>query len=375
MSRPSAPLPHPRSAVGAEASLYALTRVLEHAAHYAVQAPSVHNVQPWRIDIHPARMDIRADRSGQLIALDPKGRELVESVGAALFNVRVSVALDGWCSTIERCPRADDPDLLAEVRPVVGVPDPVLAALAPSVTRRRTNRRRFTGAHVPDAVLRRLTEIAETEGVLLIPVADEAHRRLVARLTERADGLQNADPAYRAELRHWTDRAPSDGDGVTTDVVPHVDGRLRDDVPLRVFATGGAGKLPPETHSDTDQTMVLLATRTDDELAWLRAGEALQHVFLELTRLGWVASPLPQAIEVPLTRTQLRAALTWNAHPQMLLRIGQATPAPRIPRRTLRDVVPASEAAAGPPIHETTEPTASSAHRPVPDGRGRPTWT
>jgi hypothetical protein len=374
MSRPSTPLPHPRSTAGAEASLHARTRALEHAAHYAVQAPSVHNTRPWRIDIHPGRMDIRPDRSRQLIAFDPKGRELVESVGAALFNVGVALALDRWGATIERLPRPDDPDLLAQVRPVVGVPDPVLAALTPSVTRRHTNRRRFTGAHLPDAVLRRLTEIAETDGVLLIPVVDEAHRRLVARLTQRADSLQNADPAYRAELRHRTNRAPSDGDGVPADVLPRVDDRQRDDVPLRAVDTGGAGKWPPETHSDTGQTMVLVATHTDDELAWLRAGEALQHVFLELTRLGWVASPLTQAIEVPLTRTQLRAALTWNAHPQMLLRIGHAAPAPPTPRRPLRDVVITSEMSAGPPTDRTTKPTDSSAHRPVSDGREGTTW-
>lgn len=334
MSRPSAPLPHPRSAADAGASLYARTRVLEDAAHYAAQTRSVHNTQPWRIDVHPANMHIRADRSRQLIAGDPTGRELVQSAGAALFNVRVALALDGWGATIARLPRPDDPDLLAEVRPVVGVPDPVLAALAPTVTRHQTNRRRFTGAHVPDAVLRRLTEIAETEGVLLIPVVDEAHRRLVARLTERADALQNADPAYRAELPHWTDRTPTNGDGVPADVVPHVDDRQRDALPLRDFDTGGTGKLPPGPHSDTEQTMVLVATRTDDELARLRAGEAVQHVSLELTRLGWVASRLTQAIEVPLTRTQLRAALTWNAHPQMLLLIakGACTPAPRAAR-------------------------------------------
>jgi hypothetical protein len=29
---------------------------------------------------------------------------------------------------------------------------------------------------------------------------------------------------------------------------------------------------------------------------------------------------------VPLSRTRLRGALTWHAHPQMLVRIGHAAP-------------------------------------------------
>ena len=390
MSQPSVPSPHPRLAAGAQASPEARSRVLQHAADLAVQAPSVHNTQPWRIELHPGRMVIRADRSRQLTALDPKGRELVESVGAALFNVRVALAHDGLGSEIHRLPRPDDSDLLAEVRPLVSAPDPALAALASAITRRQTNRRRFTGAHVPDAVLRRLTEVAETEGVLLIPVVEETHRRLVARLTQQADGLQNSDPAYRAELRHWSNRASSDRDGVPTDVVPHVDGLQHDDLPLRDFDTRGAGQLPPETHSDAAQTMVLLATRTDDQLAWLQAGEALQHLWLELTRLGWVASPLTQAIEVPLTRTQLRTALTWDAHPQMLLRIGFAAPTPRMPRRERSDAGSTGREPTGPPVPPEREapaswpvrpPTSPARHpgtdgprRPVSDGRGGTTW-
>jgi hypothetical protein len=62
------------------------------------------------------------------------------------------------------------------------------------------------------------------------------------------------------------------------------------------------------------------------------------HLLLELDRLGWVAEAVSQAIEVPLARTQLRAALTWSAHPQMLLRICHAATAPRPPRRS-RDAV------------------------------------
>jgi hypothetical protein len=288
MSQPSAPLPPPPPPAAAEASLDTRSSVLEHAVDYAARAPSMHDTLPWRIELQPGRMLLRGDRTRQLTALDPRGRELVQTVGAALFNVRVALADAGWGAEIERIPRPDDPDLLAAVRPVVGPPDPDLAALAAFVTLRDTDRRRFTDAHVPDDVLRRLTEIAELEGVLLIPVVDEAHRLLVARLTQQADVLQSAGSGH----------------------------------------PGGAGGRPRTDQADAEQSMVLLATRADDRPAWLCAGEARQHVLLELTRLGWVASPLPQAVEVPLTRTQLRAALTWNGHPQMLLRIGSTEPAP-----------------------------------------------
>jgi nitroreductase len=324
---PTAPLPR------------GVAAALERGAHLAVLAPSVHNTQPWVLELHEDRLVVRADRSRQLPALDPTGRELVQSVGAALFNIRVGLAAEGWGADVERLPDPADPDLLAVVRCAAPAPDPALAALAPAVPLRRTNRRAFLPGEVPDDVLRGLAAGAAEEGALLVPVLREAHRRLLARLTQQADRLQAVEPGYRAELRHWTNRRPEDRDGVPAAAVPHVDGRQHDDLPLRDFDTTGAGGLPAETASGVDGTLVVLATRSDDPLAWLESGEAMQRVLLELTALGWAASPFTQLIEVPLTRTQLRSALAWNAHPQLILRIGRADPTPATPRRQIGEVV------------------------------------
>src|SRR5687767_13131686 len=104
----------------------AVARALEAAAAQAVLAPSVHNTQPWRLVLHPTLLEIRADRSRQLTTVDPLGRELVQSVGAALFNARVALAAAGCAAEVDRLPRPEDPDLLAIVRPTEGDPDTAL---------------------------------------------------------------------------------------------------------------------------------------------------------------------------------------------------------------------------------------------------------
>jgi hypothetical protein len=172
----------------------------------------------------------------------------------------------------------------------------------------------------------------------LIPVVTAAQRRLVDRLTQEADRIQKASAAYRAELRRWTSRSRADGDGVPRSVVPHVDGRQHDQVPIRDFDTRGSGALPPETASTADQTLVLLATASDDPRQ-LRAGEAMQHLLPELIALGWQARPVTQPLEDPLTRSELRYSLSDGAHPQMLLRIGHAAPTAATPCRPREDVV------------------------------------
>jgi hypothetical protein len=91
MSQPPAPPPGRRAAHGEELPPPTRNQVLATAAEYAVHAPSLHDIQPWQIERHPDHLAIRAGRSRQPAGLDPKGRELVESAGAVLFNVRVAL--------------------------------------------------------------------------------------------------------------------------------------------------------------------------------------------------------------------------------------------------------------------------------------------
>jgi nitroreductase len=365
-------------------SASARSAAIRHAVGRATRAPSVHNSQPWRFLVDGDTVSVRADRSRQVLAIDPRGRELVMSIGAALLNLRVGLAARAWAADVRRLPDRDDPDLMAVVRVVPGRPETALARLDPTITVRRTNRRRFRPEQPPEDLLLRLSAASAEDQTLVIPVRSPDHRRLVSRLTRQADQWQNGDPAYRAEIRRWTSRPTSSGDGIPTTVVPRVDGRSpTSDPPLRDFDASGSAELPadlggPDRRGE-EPTLLLLTTLTDGPEAWLRAGEAMERVLLELTQAGWVASPVTQAVEVPVTRSQLRTALCWGAHPQILLRIGRAAPVPKTPRRRHIEVVTGADMSpARLPNHPVTpSPTGRTSPdpRPVSDGRGGTTWT
>jgi hypothetical protein len=351
---------------------------IRYAIGRAIRAPSVHNSQPWRFAVEDDTVSVRADRSRQLMAIDPRGRELVMSVGAALLNLRVGLAARAWGAEVRRLPDQDDPDVMALVRIVPDSPETELGALDPAIARRRTNRHRFAADLLPDDLLRRLSAAAAADQTMIVPIRSAGHRRLVSRLTHQADQWQNANPAYRAEIRRWTRRSAGSRDGIPTAVVPQVDGRSpAGDPPLRDFDTAGAGKLPADV-GDHEQTLLLLTALTDDPKAWLRAGEAMERVLLELTQNGWVASPVTQAVEVPLTRSQLREAFCWTAHPQILLRVGRAATVPGTPRRRLADVVRGVDLTSGRAVSLPGKPGPTGwpipEHRSVSDGRGGTTW-
>jgi len=271
--------------------------LLREAARRATLAPSVHNTQPWRISLKANTLELYADRSRRLLVLDPTGRQLVISCGCALFNARAALELGGYDAIVERFPDDDEPDLLARITlPAEGSDRVPIGELDSAIGLRQTNRRQFMDEPVSPDLVCQMIEAANAEGASIFPVTTAEHRLITARLSQQADGIQNADPAYRAELRAWTSYDPNRHDGVPAMAVPHVDGGANDDIPIRDFDTHGMGWLPVETRSSMNHCLLLLGTRDDSAEAWLRAGEALERLWLVATRSGYVASLLTQVL-------------------------------------------------------------------------------
>jgi hypothetical protein len=256
------------------------------------------------------------------------------------MNARVSLAAAGVGVQVERFPDPNNRDLLARIKPNGSVPlDRKLALLDKAIDERRTNRREFFDDPVPVDVVDTLIGAAAREGAELFVVTSEEHRIVVATLSQRADNIENSDPAYRAELRAWTSDDPSRPDGVPAFAVPHVDAGAEDDIPIRDFDTRGMGWLPTRTRSSMNQCLLLLGASGDGEQAWLASGEALERMLLEITRAGFAASPLTQAVEVTYTNELLRQQLNLSMHPHVLLRVGHAPETPQTRRRRLVDVI------------------------------------
>ena len=325
-----------------------LTSALRHAAVRAVLAPSVHNTQPWRLVLGPARLEVHADWSRWLPALDGHGRQLLLSCGCALLNARCSLAAAGLPVRVDRFPDPLRPLLLAtivvleesssahqeaEADPAAHhdadadpATDADLAGLDAAVEDRRTNRTRFDGEPPPAELLDRLVDVATHHGVELLPLT-ERQARSAAQLSRVADKVADATPGYRHELRAWTEGNAGRRDGVSGDGVlrtrPRVD-------------THGMGWLPAFTGAGA---LLVLGTRHDSQAAWLQAGEALERVLLTVTAAGLAVSTLSQVVEVDETNNRLRRELGLTVHPQVLLRVGRARSVPSTRRRRLVDVL------------------------------------
>ena len=315
--------------------------LLRKAVERASLAPSVHNTQPWRFVIRPDALELHADNDRQLRALDPTGRQMVISCGCALFNARVGLAA-GRVVQVDRLPDPAKPDLLARLTLVdESAAWTPLVRLDPMIERRHTNRRDFLDEDVPPDVVHEVTTAAEQEEASLVQIVEPEHKMAAAQLSQEAEAIQNADPRYRAELEAWTTTDLHRTDGVPVYAIPHTDTRSEPEALVRNFDVAGKAWLPSLTQSSLNHCLMVLGTGSaeSNRSAWLRAGEALQRVLLEATRLDYVVSIASQVAEVPSTRDRLRKELGLEFHPLLLMRIGRAAVTPASKRRDLNLII------------------------------------
>jgi nitroreductase len=299
----------------------------------AVLAPSTHNTQPWRFRCTPAGIELHADPDRALPAADADQRELLLSCGAALFNLRTTIHALGTHPATTLLPRRDDPTLLALVRPFAARrPDPRLVHLADAIPRRHTNRTPFETAVIPASVVAELRHAAEVEQAWLPRLAAPQLESL-RELVHKGHQVQISDPAFLAEWRYWTARAPGSRDGVPE----YAAGATPSDNSGWVLRDFGTRRRDRADHSEP--LVVVIGSFTDTRTDRLRAGQAMQRVLLTATAAGLDASFISQPVEVPAVRTELRQLLGGGLWPQIVLRVGRGAPAPWTPRRSLEDVL------------------------------------
>jgi nitroreductase len=304
------------------------------------RAPSVHNTQPWLLEVGPAELRVRERAERPLPHHDPRGRDRAASCGAAVANLELAVRTLGRAAEIEFLPDAREPDLVARI--AVG------AEVAPTheelrrygaIARRASHRAPFDGVAVPAPVVHKLVDAGGAPGVEARPVRPGREVAVVARLLHYAAEHFRADSGYQRELSLWTirdERAHRHGVGLPAGRVP------AGSVPWAGLVRR-ATEVPdtPELERRlADETLLVFVTADDARADHVRAGYALERAWLAAVDLGLAAAVLTQPLHLEPVRSALCEDLELTGFPQALLRIGYAAEAdPPSPRRAAQEVL------------------------------------
>jgi len=309
----------------------------------AALAPSVHNTQPWQMSATDDVIEVRADRSRQLGYLDPTGRQLHVSCGAAIEFAFLAARSIGRECVLRLLPDADDPDLLARlhlggIRP----PTPIEQRLVEAMPIRYTDRGPYADRPVPAGLVEDIRRRAADLDVWIRTIDAADDRRALVTVLYDAEATEVADDEYAAELARWSGTVGDDGvpagaiaDRWPSDRVSHV--------PLRDFtghashpSADGRGEAPPPAVER--DLLVMFGTPYDDPRAWLVAGRTLGWALLRAAAVGVSAQPLGPAIDLPQARARLRHELGLVGYPQFVVRMGFGADRPRTRRRDAAQV-------------------------------------
>jgi hypothetical protein len=306
----------------------------------AARAPSVHNTQPWRFRASRDTIELLADHSRKLPRIDPAGREMLISCGAAFFGLRLAIRELGYLPDVRLLPDPAQTDLLARVRFGAAAPiTPAERQMLTAMPHRHTHRGPFTGDPLPRGLLAALQHDAMAEGCTLVLVDQPGHYQQLSALVAAADRQQHANAVVRAELRHWT-RPPGSParDGVPAQAYTAADAPVTGKLAQRDFDLGrrlgrltGGGSPPAAT--------AILTTPADSPADWLRSGQALYRLLLRAASRWVFASLHTQPLESPPIRAEIMARLALPGIPQMVLQLGRGHSAAATARRPADDVL------------------------------------
>ena len=317
---------------------------LEGFLGHAVRAPSLLNTQPWRFVVERGSILVFADRERQLPALDPDGREMTMSCGAAVLYLRIAARHHGWHPTVLPFPVAAEPDLVAAVTFAPGHrsggDDRHFRALA----LRRTNRRPFTDEPVPFGVASEMAGAASAEGASLRVFDGQPEKKALSRLVAAGVIDQGQDLDVIEDIGRWLrpvkDPRP---DGVRDSAQGMWDRHASMRTPASAVATY-KGQLIQEAPA-----VLVLSTAGDDRTDWLAAGQALARALVVAADRGLAASYANEPVEVATLRPKV-AELIGGGVPQVIFRVGYPDDEPESSRRYTRDVTEhATEGSSEPP--------------------------
>jgi len=245
----------------------------------AAAVPSARDADSWRLDCTPTAFELRADLPGPAGMVD-ECRERLLSGGAALLNLRVAVRSLGVHPAVRLMPDAAEPDLLAVVRPQGGIPaTPTDRDLAQAIAPGQSNGRASGACAIPLPLVNRLRQAARIE-------------------------------------QTWMAVLPS----------------------TQLRALGGlAGRVESADVDGPESLVAVIGSFHDVPLAWLQAGQGTQRVLLTATAAGLHAAPMPQMVNLPRVRRQLRRLIGGGLWPQAVMRLGESPAIGSVRRRDPRE--------------------------------------
>ena len=267
----------------------------------AILSANPHNSQPWRFQVSSSAIDMYADVSRNIGAMDPYLRELHIGLGCSLENLIIAAQAKGYQPVLTVLPNVNDPTLIAHVELGQGIKSE--EALYQAIPQRHTHRAPFdTSRSLSPAALAGLDQqvagIADAEIIWI--TSDTLKNQIGQLIVEGAQAIAGDRQQSSDSFRWWRDSR--------SDIEQYKDGMTVDAAGLSPLITALAKVLPAQSREQNDQAWiqqtrdnyvktaaafgVIVVRDPNDNLQRINGGRLYQRLHLAATTQGMAMQPL-----------------------------------------------------------------------------------
>ncbi len=314
--------------------------VRRELVRYATLAPSSHNTQCWRFQVHSQAIVVAPDQSRRCAAVDPDDHHLFVSLGCAVENLAQAALANGFNTTALS---GTGGSIACHLETTKAVTSPLFRAIA----ERQCSRTDYDGKPLTNDELRLLERAGTGKGVSVRLLTARPAIESVLDYVVAGNTAQMNDAAFVAELTSWirfsSDEALRTGDGLFTGtsgnpVVP----RWLGSPMMHLFFTAKTENEKYARQIRNSAGIAVFVSEKNDKAHWVEVGRCYERFALQATALGIRNAFLNQPVEVAAVRTQFASWLglqAGNQRPDLVVRFGRGPAAPLSMRRPIEAVL------------------------------------
>lgn len=307
---------------------------LKFLLNFAVLAPSSHNSQPWRFEVHKNLIRVFLERSRCLFSGDENNRQSYISLGCSITNIMIAADYYGFdCNLVYYPDINNEKELLVSDIKIINKSNPTSLLenhLIFSIPRRITNRNQYEKKFPLDTFLDNIKKYSNDDLEIHI-IKDKEKKDKLADIAVAASVAAMENKDFRRELSQYVKPnitsspigMPCFGMGIPTPVsfiVPIMIKYLNMNK-----LSYKKDRILLKSHTPI---FVIIATRNDDKLNWLKTGELYERIALIATREGLSTAMWAAPIQIGEYYRDFKEILETNFRPQAFFRLGYAVKTP-----------------------------------------------
>lgn len=308
----------------------------------ATLAPSSHNTQCWRFQIHEKSIAILPDLSRRCPAVDPDDHHVFVSLGCAAENL-VQAGLASGLQATARFDPTGAGGIAVNLEPTRAMASPLFQAIAV----RQCTRGDYDGKPLSNDELGLLEQAGTGDGVHVRLLTARPAMESILEYVVAGNTAQMNDPAFVNELKAWirfsADEALRTGDGLFAGASgnPTMPRWLGSPM-MSLFFTPKSENERYARQIRNSAGIAVFVSEMNDKAHWVETGRCYERFALQATALGIRNAFLNQPVEVAAVRSQFAAWLGIGAgkqRPDLVVRFGRGPSTPLSMRRPLESVL------------------------------------